>query len=95
MVRSGHKNDEMEKSQTVTAQFRFETGHELFEKHLQKLGIPDLNKCTLCATEQNTRRNLQKCPELENKREALPKNVAEPEKESHPSWKTRKRMMPK
>jgi hypothetical protein len=66
--------------QTETAQFRLETGNDLLAKHLHKLGITDSNKCTLCATEQHTRGHLQRCPELQNIRDALSKNMAEPER---------------
>jgi hypothetical protein len=81
--------------QTETAQFRLETGHDLLGKHLHKLGITDTNKCTLCATEQHTRGHLLRCPELQDIKNALPKNMAEPEKESYLYWETRKRMMAK
>jgi hypothetical protein len=60
-----------------------------------KLGITDLNKCTLCATEQHTRGHLLRCRELKDIKDALPKNMAEPEKESYLYWETRKRMMAK
>jgi hypothetical protein len=80
--------------QKETAQFRLETGHDLLAKHLHKLGITDSNKCTLCATEQHIRGHLQRCTELQNIRDALPKNMAEPEKASYLYWETRKRMWP-
>jgi hypothetical protein len=78
-----------------TAQFRLETGHDLLGKHLHKLGITDSNKCTLCATEQHTRGHLLRCPELRDINDALPKNMAEPEKESYLYWETRKHIMAK
>jgi hypothetical protein len=79
--------------QTETAQFRLETGHDLLAKHLHKLGINDSYKCTLCATEQHTRGHLLRCLELRDINDALPKNKAEPEKESYLYWEMRKRMM--
>jgi hypothetical protein len=83
MVRSSHKKGEMEKSTKETAQFSLETGHDLLAKHLHKVGITDSNKCTLYVTEQHIRGHLLRCPELQDIRDALPKNMAEPEKESY------------
>jgi hypothetical protein len=50
--------------------------------------ITDSNECTLCATEQHTRGHLLKCLELRDIRDALPKNMAEPEHESCLYWET-------
>jgi hypothetical protein len=78
------------------AQFRLETGHDLLAKHLHKLWITDSNECSLCATEQHIRGHLlSEMPQTRDIRDALPKNMAEPEKESYLYWETRKRMIAK
>jgi hypothetical protein len=81
--------------QTETVQFRLENGHDLLVKHLHKLGITYSNVCAVCATEQHSRGHLLRCPELRDISDVLPKNMAEPAKESYLYWDTRKRMMAK